>query len=54
MVPSEVRERLEQDYAPSHLRLPTGTNILIDYSREIPTVSCRIQVGRPGLGSNGC
>ena len=30
--------------APTHLVMPTGTRILVDYSREQPTVSVRIQV----------
>ncbi|MEW5304772.1 MAG: hypothetical protein WDW36_007359 [Sanguina aurantia] len=42
MVPWSAKERVEQE-APSHILLPTGTNVLIDYSRDTPTVSARIQ-----------
>jgi hypothetical protein len=30
--------------APSHIRMPTGTEVLVDYSRVQPVVSIRIQV----------
>ena len=33
-----------ESQAPAHVTMPTGTRVLVDYSREQPTVSVRIQV----------
>ena len=32
-----------ESQAPAHVTMPTGTRVLVDYSREQPTVSVRIQ-----------
>ena len=38
------RAKALDNQVPTHLVMPTGTRVLVDYSREQPTVSVRIQV----------
>ncbi|KXZ49485.1 hypothetical protein GPECTOR_21g711 [Gonium pectorale] len=42
LVPWELRPLVDSE-APSHLLLPTGTRALVDYGRDPPTVSARMQ-----------
>lgn len=38
------KARALEGLAPDYLTMPTGTRVLVDYSREQPTVSVKIQV----------